>query len=60
MKFKNIIPMVQATQVWSWGQCGCRSGLENRKHYIRLLNSIYTPERIGCNMAIWVNLFDVI
>ena len=29
------------------GYCGCRSGLENRKQYIRLLNSIYTPERFG-------------
>lgn len=29
------------------GCCGRCSSLENRKQYIRLLNSIYAPERIG-------------
>ena len=39
------------TQVRSGGGCcecfAFANSLENRKQYIRLLNSIYTPERIG-------------
>ena len=43
MIYKNVTTQVRS----GGGYCGCRSGLENRKQYIRLLNSIYTPERIG-------------
>ena len=46
MIYKNV-----TVQVCSGGGCcGCfafANSLENRKQYIRLLNSIYTPEGIG-------------
>lgn len=44
------------TQVRSGGGCcECRSGLENRKQYIRLLNSIYTPQESGVQYMAIIN-----
>ena len=46
MIYKNVTTQVRS----GGGCCGCfvnAVSLENRKQYIRLLNSIYTPEGIG-------------
>lgn len=46
MIYKNVTVQVRS----GGGCCGClafANSLKNRKQYIRLLNSIYTPEGIG-------------
>lgn len=44
------------TQVHSGGGCcGRCSGLENRKQYIRLLNSICTPQESGVQYMAIIN-----